>query len=203
MPEMVPISLLSTPFSSAGAGDVLRGQNAVVDAVHLVAHDYLELAAGLQDLDDVLGLIEGLLVRLGRVVQNEPQTCDAVGQRDDIPFAADRFHDFRGNGIVLACHKCSSYPSIPVCGSGLQHWHGINILLNLRPLIELNIMCIYKYMICQIFRTLFVDSAEFRSLSRVPWRCEGKPEWICENFFEYLFQIPLLSAGHYGMMKTV
>ena len=77
----------------------------VVDVVDMVADDHLILAAGLDDGDDAVGLLEHFGLGLALVLQNKAQAGDAVLDAGDVALAAHILDDDAGKAVVLACHK--------------------------------------------------------------------------------------------------
>ena len=93
----------------AGGLDAAVAQHRLVGVGHVVADDHLVLAARLDDLEDALGLGQGVGVRLALVRQFEAEPGDAVGHRDDVALAADAGDDRLGQLVIILCHVDSSY----------------------------------------------------------------------------------------------
>ena len=75
-----------------------------IDVRDMVADDDLILAAGLHHSHDAVGRLQDVRVRLGLVLEVEPEPGDAVGDRGDVVFPAYVLQDDAGKTVVLTCH---------------------------------------------------------------------------------------------------
>lgn len=108
------LTALSLPSSSLGAGsisvslDAIGLRDRVIEAGDLAADDDLILSAGLDDLDDTIGLLERRDVCQLRIGQREAQARYAVREAAHVLDASDAVDDGLGKSLVI-CHPNFSF----------------------------------------------------------------------------------------------
>ena len=89
----------------AQRGHVGVFQHGIVHIRHIVADDHLILAVGLHDLENAVQCSQGLLVGFALVFQLKAEPGHAVGQGNNVFFAANIGNDVQRQLVVILCHR--------------------------------------------------------------------------------------------------
>ncbi len=104
---------------AAGKLGAELGDGSIVCIFDIGANHDLVLAIAVHDIDHARSLLDGSIVCLGLILEDEAQAGDAVRHGDDIVLSTDLVYHRRCESLVILCHVASFLPEgivpSPVC----------------------------------------------------------------------------------------